>query len=545
MGYFKSRDRRGLVHVAFIGIKGISLLGLTLVAGLLSSAASAQDTPKQGGTAILGMAEPVNVNPNLSTNYPNQLVGCMIYEGLVQVSRDATIEPLLAESWEVSEDGKTYSFKLKEAVWQDGEPFTSADVKFTIENISSKFAPVFASAAGVISGIETPDERTVIFTLSESFGPFLMSLACPQGGAIMPAHLFASSETDPAQNPASSTAPVGTGPFKLTEWSRGDFLRLEANPDYHIGGRPYLEEVIVRHIPQSTSRLQALRAGEVDYIPGYFVPPNDYSVVSSTEGLKLENSGFAPGAKMLFLNTTVEPLNRKEVRQALMQATDGAFLYKNVWFNTGGIGRMPFTSRIEWAADMSIDYATQYPFDVEAAKAALDKAGLPVGADGTRFKLTFVYNPEYADVAQAAQAIKSMWSQVGVEVGLVAVEGSAYGDRIFAQKNYDMTMIGYTSYGDPALGVARIFISSAIGRPFGNASLYSNPEVDELFQRGRSAIDLEERGTFYKQAQKILADELPVLTLHEYQHEDAARSALKDVWGGQGYGRWGNAWLDE
>ncbi|CAH1649809.1 ABC transporter substrate-binding protein [Hyphomicrobiales bacterium] len=547
MAYSKSRAWRGQTRAMNGGVCRTGILGVATAAGLmLTGAALAQQTPpKAGGTVIIGMTEPVNVNPDLSTNYPNQLVGCMIYEGLVQVSRDATIEPLLAESWNVSEDGKTYSFKLKKTNWQDGKPFTSADVKFTIEKISSKFAPVFASAASVISGIETPDERTVIFKLKESFGPFLMSLACPQGGAIMPAHLFHGSENDPAKNAASSTAPVGTGPFKLTEWKRGDFLRLQANRDYHVKDRPYLREVIIRHIPQATSRLQALRASEIDFVPGYFVPPSDYGVVSGTKGLKLENSGFAPGAKMLFLNTTVEPLNRKEVRHALMRATDRAFLYKNVWFNTGGIGRMPFTSKIEWAADKEIDYATQYPFDIEAAKTALDKANLPVGADGTRFKLTFVYNPEYGDVAQAAQAIKSMWSQVGVDVRLIAVEGSAYGERIFTQKNYDMTMIGYTSYGDPALGVARIFVSGAIGQPFGNASLYSNSGVDDLFQRGRSASDLKQRGIFYKQVQKILADELPVLTLQEYQHEDAARSALKDVWGGQGYGRWSNAWLDE
>ena len=520
------------------------LLALSVLAGTaLTNSVGAQETPKSGGTAIVAMAEPTNLNPDLSTNYANQLLGCTIYEGLVQVARDSTIEPLLAESWSISEDGTVYTFKLKNARWQDGKDFTSADVKYTIENVSSKFAPVFASAAGVIEQIDTPDMRTVVFELREPFGPFLMSLACPQGGAIMPAHLFEG--TDPAQNPASLTTPVGTGPFKLTEWKRGEFLRLEANSDYHVEGKPYLDEVIMRHIPQSTSRIQALRAGEVDYIPGYYVSPSDYSVVESIDGLKLENSGFAPGAKMLFFNLKSEPLDRKEVRQALMMATDREFLFENVWFGTGGIGRMPFTSRLEWAADNSIDYASMYPFDVEKANAALDAAGFPRGESGIRFKVSFVYNPEFGDVAQAALAIRSMWDKVGVEVEPVAVEVAAYTERVFEKKNFDLTMIGYTSYGDPALGIARIFISQAIGRPYGNASQYSNPRIDELFDAGKRATSLEERGASYHEIQRIAADELPILTLQEYQHQDAARTALKGLWGGQGYGRWGNAWLSE
>jgi len=505
--------------------------------------ALAQAAARRGGTAVLGMTEPTNVNPDLSTSYSNQLVGCMIYEGLVQVARDSSIEPLLATSWEISPDRKTYTFKLADAKWHDGRDFTAADVKYTIENVSSKFAPVFASAAATIESIETPDAKTVIFHLKTSFGPFLMSLAAPQGGAILPKHLFEG--TDPLQNPASSTAPVGTGPFKLVEWSRGAYLKLVANDRYWQPERPYLKELIVRLIPQSTSRLQALRAGEIDYIPGYFVAASDHSVIKATDGLKLENSGFAPGTKMMFMNFASAPLGEKAVRHALMMATDREFLFRNVWFGTGGIGVMPFTSRMQWAADPSIDYRQMYPFDVDKANAALDAAGHRRGSNGSRFTLRYIYAPESADSAQAGLALKSMWQKIGVDVRLIAVEGAAYADRVYTRKDFDVTIVGYTSYGDPAIGIARVFVSSAIGRPYGNASQYSNPEVDELFVRGAAATDLAERAVFYKEAQRILADELPVLTLQEYQHEDAARTALRDVWGGQGYGRWGNAWLAE
>jgi|TARA_Y100000815_G_scaffold275270_1_gene312607 peptide/nickel transport system substrate-binding protein len=449
----------------------------------------------------------------------------------------------LAEPWEIAEDGTKYTFSLKDAKWHDGKPFTSADVKYTLENVSGKFAPVFASAANRIVSIDTPDDKTAVIALSEPFGPFLMSLACPQGGAIMPEHLFAG--TDPMTNPASNEAPVGTGPFKFAEWKRGDYIRLEANKDYWQEGKPYLDEVFAKAIPQAASRLQALKAGEVDFIPGYYVSASDYGLVRNTPGLKMENSGFAPGAKMLFLNNTSTPLDRKEVRQALMYATDRDFLYKAVWFETGGVGKAPFTTKLGWAANPDVDYREMYPYDVDKANAMLDAVGLPRGADGTRFDLTFVYTPSFGDVTQVAPAIKNMWKKIGVDVTLEAVEGSTFGDRIYSQKKYDLTIVGYTSYGDPALGIGRVFISTAIGRPYGNASQYSNPEIDALFEKGAAATSLEERATFYREIQARMADELPMLTLQEYQHEDAASESLHGVWGGQGYGRWGEAWLQQ
>ena len=510
----------------------------------LSDQVAAQETPKRGGTATIAIgSEPTNLNPDLSTGYSNQMIGCMIYQGLVQVSIDSKILPLLAKSWTIAPDGKTYIFELIKASWQDGKPFTSEDVKFSLTEVSAKLGPIFAAAGKMIDSVETPATHKVVFKLKEPFAPFLMSLAYPQNGAIMPAHLFRG--TDILNNPASSTAPVGTGPFKLTEWKRGELLKLERNPDYWEQGKPYLDQIFVRVIPQAASRLQALRAGEVDYIGGYFVPPSDYSVVRATSGLKLENSGFAPGAKMLFINTKHKPLDDKRVRQALMLATNRDLLFKAVWFETGGIGVQPFTSKLAWAANRDIDYRKMYPFDVKKANALLDEAGYKRDASGKRFTVTFVNTADAADVAQVAEALKSMWRGIGVEVKIEVIEGSAFANRIYTKGDFDLTMVGYTSFGDPALGISRVFTTNAIGRPYGNASSYSNPEVDDLFAKGASATALEDRAVFYKKVQTILAEDLPVLTFQEYQHEDAASARLRGVWGGQGYGTWQNAWMDK
>lgn len=508
------------------------------------SEAMAQDTPKHGGTATIGVgSEPTNLNPDLSTGYPNQMIGCMIYQGLVQVSIDSKILPLLAKSWTIAPDGKTYTFDLIQANWQDGKPFTSDDVKFSLTEVSAKLGPIFSAAGKMIDSVETPAADKVIVKLKEPFGPFLMSLACPQNGAIMPAHIFRG--TDALTNAASSTTPVGTGPFKLAEWKRGELLRLVRNPNYWEQGKPYLDQIFVRIIPQASSRLQALRAGELDYVGGYFVPPSDYSVIRATPGLKLENSGFAPGAKMLFVNTNKKPLDDKRVRQAFMLATNRDFLFKAVWFETGGIGVQPFTSKLVWAANSDIDYRKMYGFDVKKANALLDEAGYKRDASGKRFTVTFVTTADAADVSQVAEALKSMWRAIGVEVKMDVIEGSAFADRIYAKGDFDLTMVGYTSFGDPALGISRVFTTAAIGRPYGNASRYSNPEVDDLFTKGASTTAQEDRAVFYKKVQTILAEELPVLTFQEYQHEDAASARLRGVWGGQGYGTWQNAWIDK
>lgn len=528
----------------------VSAVAVRLAAGLLActalagGVALADEAPRRGGAITIALGnEPSNLNPDLSSDYANQILGCMVYQGLVQVTRDGEIEPLLARSWTVSDDGLTYTFDLVTANWHDGKPFTSADVKYSLTEVSAKFGPIFSSAGKMIERVEAPAADKVVVTLRKSFGPFLMSLACPQNGAIMPAHIFQG--TDPVTNPASQAAPVGTGPFKLAEWRRGEFIRMERNDDYWEDGKPYLDEVYARVIPQPSSRLQSLRAGEVDFIGGYYLPASDYSVVQSTPGIKLENSGFAPGAKVLFLNTTHKPLDDKRVRQALMMATNRDFLYKAVWFGTGGLGIMPFTSKLPWSANFDIDYRKMYPLDTDRANALLDEVGLKPGADGNRFSITFVYRSGDADVGQVAEALKSMWRKIGVDVKLEVTEGSSFAGRIYDKANFDMTMVGYTSFGDPALGISRMFTTSAIGRPFGNASRYSNSKVDMLFEKGVAATAQADRAGYYKEVQVILADELPVLTFHEYQHEDAATERLKGLWGGQGYGMWNNAWADD
>lgn len=521
----------------------VAVLTATLLApALVGDAAAQTNQPRRGGTAVIVLGgDPPTVNPDVSTGIPDQLIGCMVYQGLTQISADTEVLPLLAKSWTISPDGLVYSFELNKAQWHDGKPFTSEDVKFSLTEVSTKYGSIFASAGRAIDVIETPAPDRVVIRLKKSFGPFLISLACAQGGAIMPAHIYKG--TDVLQNPATTSKPVGTGAFMLSEWRRGDSIRLVRNPAYWEPNKPYLDGIVAKIIPQAAARTHALQAGEVDFVIGYYFQANDEGVVRANPQLKLLPAGFAPSSNLMFLNVNRKPLDDKRVRQALLMATDREFLLKTAWFGQGNVGIMPFNSQVKWAANADIDYRKLYPFDAARANALLDEAGVKRGADGTRFSVRLVYPSDAPDREQVALAVKGMWKAVGVDVVIDPIERATQVKRVFQDRDFDLTLQGYTTYGDPALGIARTFATAAIGRPFGNPSGYSNPEVDALFEQGEAATDLKERGAFYRKAQAILAADLPVFTLHEAVIMDAATRNLEGVWGGQGYGLWNNAWL--
>jgi peptide/nickel transport system substrate-binding protein len=513
---------------------------MMMMAGSLAPAAA--QTPVQGGTLVLAIGgDPPTVNPDVSTGIPDQLIGCMVYQGLVKVSVDSEIEPLLARSWTVSPDGLTYRFELVDAQWQDGQPFTSEDVKYSLTEVSAKFGSIFAPAGRAIDNIDASDPHVAVIKLKHSFGPFLFSMSCPVGGAIMPAHLFRGTEVP--KNPATLSNPVGTGAFMLKDWMRGDHLTLVRNPHYWEKDKPHLDQIIAKEIPEGSARMLALQSGDVDIVTGYFFPANNIPTAAANPALRLEPAGFAPSDDMLMLNTTRPPFDNVKVRQAAFLAIDRDFLLKNVWFGTGTVGVSSFDNRIKWAYNPAIDYSKLYPYDPARARTLLDEAGLKPGVDGMRATIHLVLPSDAPDRVQAAEALKRMWGAVGLNVAIDTLERTAEVKRAFVDRDFDVTFQGYTSYGDPALGIARTYVSSSIGKPFGNPSGYANPEVDKLFEAGQNATQPEDRAKPYRAVQEILARDLPTLVIHQQAYSDVTTKRLYGVWGGQGYGLWENAWL--
>jgi peptide/nickel transport system substrate-binding protein len=302
--------------------------------------------------------------------------------------------------------------------------------------------------------------------------------------------------------------------------------------------------VIARILPSNTSRTQALLAGEVDFVTFFYLPTSDYPAIRANPNLILKPSKLAPAITFVALNVKRPVFSDIRVRQALMMATNRDYIVQTAFQGNGSVATMPFTNRIAWAADPAIDYNKMYPFDPARANALLDAAGKKRGADGARFKIDLVYNSSDPQFSLVATALKIMWHDVGVDVTIVPMESTSSIQRVFVDHNFDATVTSYTSFGDPALGMARIAISSAIGRRLGNGSQYSNPEVDALLEKGANSTNEQERGAYYRKVQDILARDLPILTLHERVLYDAMAKTIHGFDDEDMYPTWRSAWHD-
>lgn len=526
------------------------MLGLSLMAAMWAGTSLAQqaETPQRGGTAIVGLAaEPKGFNPALTSSTPDTVAGCMVYEGLVTMdTRDGRdeIAPLLAKSWEVSDDGLTYTFHLRDARWHDGQPFTSEDVRYTLQEVAAKFSPMFATqVGGKLAGVDTPDKSTVIVRLSEPYSPLLRTMNCTYSTPILPSHLFKGK--DVATNPATTSKPVGTGPFKFDTWQRGSHISFVRNDDYWEKGAPYLDGLIIKTVPSPASRVQALIAGEIDFIPMVHFPLNDAKLVESNPTLKIVKSGFAPNITYVNFNLKHKALSDPRVRNALLMASDREFIHQSAFSSLGATGRAPWPVGIEWSRNLDVDYDKSHPFDPKRAAAMLDEAGFTEGADGIRFGLNIIYDSAIAERNQVATALKANWRNVGVDVTLQPMEIAVVMPRVFRDNNFDVYLNDNNSYGDPAIGVGRVFLTESIGRISGNASGYSNPEVDALFKAGAKEVSPEKRAAIYRSVQPILVRDMPVMMLHELSGFDGASRKLHGLWGWIGNGRWAHAWLEQ
>ncbi|OPZ00336.1 peptide ABC transporter substrate-binding protein [Bradyrhizobium sacchari] len=493
------------------------LLGLLLACGLTAPALAQE--PKTGGVinAVI-QPEPPGLMLAQVQNGPVQMVSGNIFEGLLRYSPKLEPLPELAESWSVSEDAKTYTFKLKKGVtWHDGKPFTAADVLFSMEMLKQTHARARTNLAQV-DKIETPDDYTVVFTLKQPFGPFL-GIFEVGSMPMVPKHLYEG--TDWKTNPYNN-APVGTGPFMFKEWQKGSFIRLVKNPNYHEKGKPYLDEIYWQIIPDAAARSVAYETGKVDVLPGGSVENFDVPRLSKLKDTCVTGAGwefFSPLA-WLWLNNRQGPLADKRVRQAIMYAIDRDFAKDVIWNGLGKVATGPSSSAIKYYTDD----VKKYPYDPAKAKALLKEAGYK----GEKIRLLPL---AYGETWQRwGEAVKQNLQDVGMTIETIATD-VAGGNQKIADWDYDIAFTYLYQYGDPALGVGRNYISSNIakGQVFNNVEGYSNPEIDKLFADGATATPDSKRKEIYDKAQKILVEDVPVAWMLELQFPTITRCKVKNL----------------
>jgi len=472
---------------------------------------AAQEQPRYGGTLVLGQAgDPPMIIPFHAFLLGSSCTG-LVYQALVMADFDMKMIPTLAESWQISADGKTYTFKLRSGIlWNDGKPFTSADVKFSMEEGTLKLHPN-RSALAMIDKIEAPDQGTVVFTLKYPFAPFLKALAFY--GAIIPKHIFEG--TDILQNPRGWDNPVGTGPFMLKTSVKGSHWEFVRNPRYFKKGQPYLDRVIVKVIPDASVRTLALVKGEANYLP-ITLPLHEVDRVNKTEGARVTFSGSEASQihVMLGLNLRRPPFNDVRVRQALAYALDKDAILKKASFGYGRVSKSLFTSEM-WGFNPNLP---PYAYSVAKANSLLDEAGFKRGSDGTRFKVGII-NPGYVDVLSwTSEVVRDQLKEVGIGVEVKIMEYGAFLEAVNYNWDFDIHIHRFPlGFGDPAL-LEGWFHSKSIykTRAHGNNEFgYNNSRIDSLIGAVVAEMDDKKRLQYCYEMQEILWKELPAVPLFE------------------------------
>ncbi len=509
-----------------------SLVLAACVAAALAAPAvrsAAEETPRYGGTLVFAIgANPETLNPAITTGVNALAVDCKMFNGLVWLDRDWNPQPELARSWSVTPDGLTYTFKLVEnAKWHDGKPFTSADVKFTMGEVLAKFHPRTRLAFANLAGIDTPDAYTVVVRFTKPYAPFLQQMTC-QEGAMMPKHLYEG--TDVLNNPRNNDNPIGTGPFRFQSYTRGDNLVMARNEQYWKPGQPYLDRVIAKVMSDPASRILALEAGEVDHIQSFFLLKQEVARLRQNRAVRIAEETDLPGNFLLFFNTTRKPLDDKRVRHALAMATNRQQIVDQAVFGLGRPARSAIHTGLKWAHNPEVDYDKRFAYDPARANAALDAAGLKRGPDGKRFGVTLTYNVSQAGFTPMAEIIRNNWQAVGVDVRLEPYENQLVLEKVFTRQDFDVSLQPYTTAGDPAIGITRAYVTTPPPpKPFTNPTGYANPKLDDLFARAVATPSRDVRRRAYFEAQRIIADDLPTLTLVDRIEVDAASAKLRNV----------------
>ena len=451
--------------------------------------------------------DPTNFHPNLRSDDNAWPINQNIYNRLVKLGPKDNVLPDLAYEWEFSEDGLTLTFKLHEGVkWHDGEPFTSADVKWTYDTL---IAETWRSSSSLdaIESIEIPDDYTVVMHLSYADASLISKLSW-YGTFIMPKHLYEG--TDQATNPYNQT-PIGTGPFKFVSWDKGVSVTLERNDDFFGEEKAHIKTLIFSIIPDPNTAYQALLNGEIDYMNA--VPAAEVGALEGNEDYTL--------IRTLGINRTYLTFNWNDpivgnilVRQAIAYAVNQTAICAR----TCGAGSKAET----FLSPVFVDYVDEtYKLpetDLEKAMALLEEAGYTKDANGYYFELTLTHF-EDGNWSEVVAIIKANLDEIGIKVTIESMEVAAWQVKVMDNVDFQMTMLaGYQ--GPDVSGIyGRVHTDGST-----NIAKYSNPELDELLTQGNAETNPEKRKAIYVEVQRILSEDLPLVLLIDNGYEYALKN---------------------
>ena len=473
----------------------VSACAPTAVAPSPSATASG---PKKGGTLILARAgEVTNLDPHKVPAFTSARVFELVYSYLMRLDENLAVQPDLAESMPTtSSDGKTVTVKIRSGVkFHNGDPLTSADVKYTFERIILPAnAAVARSFFGDVDTITAPDATTVVFNLKTPNAALIAYMAHPNTGIV--SKKIGEANADLSKKETA----IGSGPFKLAEWVPDNFMRFAANTDYYVAGQPYLDGIRINVVPDETAVTAALRTKAADM--AIVFDAKVARTLRSETGVTL-SAKPSLSYNLLFVNTKRKPFDNLKVRQAIAYAIDRKAIIDAVAFGEGEVTGPIAPALANYALPTS-----QYPLytrDVAKAKALLAEANVgPVSFT----MLTQTTEPVYAkDIAQLVQA---QLAEIGVTMKIETLEFTQWVDR-WLKADFDMAP-GLNGGGpDPDFYVFRYFTDD------GNLNFvtsYKNPISSDAIKAGRATTDVAKRKDLYTTAQKELVNGVPFIWLY-------------------------------
>jgi len=459
---------------------------------------------------VIAVREPSLLDPSLTNNSASSEIMKQVYDTLFNQDFN-TMEaiPSLAERYEFenNEQGQPTRLRLflkQGAKFHNGEEFTAADVKFTIERAIA--SPHIGHISGSISGVETINDYEVLLTLKYPFAPILNNLAHTAMSIMNEKAVLDGGDSYP-QNP------VGTGPYKFVRWVAGNRIELSRWDNYY-GEKPAIKDITFRYIADPATALLELETGGADIL--FSLMPQDVKRVEDDSNLQLLR---AKDLRLNYIgfNVRKHPFNDVRVRQAIAHAIDMPQLVNTVYQGVGSPGRAPISATVFASAANELP---QYEYNLDKARQLLAEAGFPNGFSTT------ITTSEAANLRDTAEILQNMLARINITANIEIIEWAAY----LAMTNrgeHEIFIHGWTTVtGDPDYGL-EILSNRSIINTSGNKSFWSHPEVDRLLDAGRTETDIRQREQLYLEAQRIIHANVPWVYTQEGEVTVGVRSNVR------------------
>lgn len=530
----KTRKERQLV----VSRRAVMLGGAAFasgVFGLMPQVRAAGGPPsKPTGQAVIGFSQEITVmHPLMAANEVDQGMWWSLYDTLWVIDDSGEFVPILAkqvpsaENGGVSPDGLNWRIELRDDVkWHDGKKLTAQDVKYSLETIQN---PAFRARSRngfeLVTDIQTEGDNVVTWKMKEPFAPFVSMLSWM---FIVPSHILSKFEDPNA--PEFANNPVGTGAFKFVERQTGNFVKLEANPDY-FGDGPYLEGLVFKYVPDLNAMYTLFKTGEIDYMGVQGISSNFYQEAKQLKDRSVYLASRS-GVENLTLNLKHPVLSDKAVRQALYLAIDQEAICDVIYYGTPQPANT-FLPKANWAYNKNLP---PHEFNLEKAAKILDEAGWKPGPDGIRMKgdlrLSFTNSTTTGNHlrAQTQQFLADTFKKIGVEMKIKNMVAAVLWADFWKLSQFESLMSGttYTIASDP--DVSHRFGSGYIPAETGsgaNVLQYKNKEVDGLLAAARKEASIAKRKEMYHRVQELIRDDLPFLPLFSRPLINGSNAKLK------------------